>query len=295
MLHTLRYSPDNTLLAVGSNDNFVDVYNVHANYTHVCTCKGASSFITHLDFDVNSHFLQVNSGAAERLVFAVPRGSRVVDTAQREKLVWATWTCVLGDEVNGIWPKYAHTDDVNACDTAHGLVVTGDDWGKVKLFRFPCVTKGAKSREYKGHSAHVTNVRVSADASRVVSTGGGDRALLQWTLHLGGGAASVDGCESVDEDTDTDDESDDAAGVDSDLEREAAVCYERDVAKTATKAVSVSRGAVRTKAPEAKLTLQHVHGYRGYDCRFVRLPSRVCRQCLNIFSVEYMIAVCWDL
>ena len=31
-----------------------------------------------------------------------------------------------------------------------------------------------------GHSAHVTNVRFSADKQRVISTGGADHAVFQW-------------------------------------------------------------------------------------------------------------------
>ena len=57
---------------------------------------------------------------------------------------WASWTCVLGPEVNGVWEKSADTSDVNACDASFGaeVIVTGDDFGLVKLFRFPSLKKG---------------------------------------------------------------------------------------------------------------------------------------------------------
>lgn len=57
---------------------------------------------------------------------------------------WATWTSVLGPEVNGIWPKYTQVNDVNATDASFGdqAIVTGDDFGLVKLLRFPCIKKG---------------------------------------------------------------------------------------------------------------------------------------------------------
>ena len=57
---------------------------------------------------------------------------------------WATWTSVLGAEVNGIWPKYTQVNDINATDASFGdqVIVTGDDFGLVKLFRFPCIKKG---------------------------------------------------------------------------------------------------------------------------------------------------------
>lgn len=57
---------------------------------------------------------------------------------------WMTWTCVLGPEVNGIWPKYSNVNDINSVDANYSsaVLVTGDDFGLVKLLRFPCLKKG---------------------------------------------------------------------------------------------------------------------------------------------------------
>lgn len=71
-------------------------------------------------------------------------GKRVTRKEEIESIHWQSWTCVLGAEVNGVWEKYTDTTDVNASDTnfQHGVIVTGDDFGLVKLFRFPCIKKG---------------------------------------------------------------------------------------------------------------------------------------------------------
>lgn len=92
------------------------------------------------------------------------------------------WNSVLGDEVIGIWPRNADKADVNcACVTHAGLnIVTGDDFGLVKLFDFPCTEKFAKHKRYFGHSAHVTNIRFSYDDKYVVSTGGDDCSVFVW-------------------------------------------------------------------------------------------------------------------
>lgn len=50
---------------------------------------------------------------------------------------------VLGDEVIGIWSRNTDKADVTcACVSHSGLnIVTGDDFGMVKLFDFPCPEK----------------------------------------------------------------------------------------------------------------------------------------------------------
>ena len=49
----------------------VDLYSVEEEYTRVKTLRGASSFITHLDWTNDSRFIQINSGAGERLIYDV--------------------------------------------------------------------------------------------------------------------------------------------------------------------------------------------------------------------------------
>ncbi|GCB77462.1 hypothetical protein scyTo_0021101, partial [Scyliorhinus torazame] len=109
-------------------------------------------------------------------------GKHLTSKDEIKGIHWATWTCVLGPEVNGIWPKYTDITDINFVDANFGsaTLVSGDDFGLVKLFRFPCLKKGAKFRKYVGHSAHVTNVRWSYDFQWIISTGGADHSVFQW-------------------------------------------------------------------------------------------------------------------
>ena len=71
-------------------------------------------------------------------------GKRVTGKEETQAIQWASWTGVLGPDVNGIWPKYSQVNDVNTTDALfeRQVIATGDDFGLVKLFRFPSVKKG---------------------------------------------------------------------------------------------------------------------------------------------------------
>ncbi|GCB61884.1 hypothetical protein scyTo_0014405 [Scyliorhinus torazame] len=177
-IHDVSFSPNSMFLAVGSAENTVDFYDLTQGPTLNRTgyCKDIPSFVIQMDFSADSKHIQVSTGAYKRQVNEVPSGKQVTDQALIEKITWATWTSILGDEVLGIWPRNADKADVNcACVSHAGLnLVTGDDFGLVKLFDFPCTEKYAKHKRYFGHSAHVTNVRFSHDDKYVISAGGDD-------------------------------------------------------------------------------------------------------------------------
>ena len=72
-------------------------------------------------------------------MFSVPSGEVVQDAARLAEQVWSSWNTVLGPEMAGVWPAQATKADVNCADVnkAGNAVVTGDDFGFVKLFAFP--------------------------------------------------------------------------------------------------------------------------------------------------------------
>ncbi|XP_036887500.1 echinoderm microtubule-associated protein-like 5 isoform X3 [Sturnira hondurensis] len=281
-IHELKYSPDGTHLAVGCNDGSVDIYGVAQRYKKVGECVGSLSFITHLDWSSDSRYLQTNDGAGRRLFYRMPGGREVTNKEEIKGVHWASWTCVSGLEVNGIRPKYSDINDINSVDGNYigQVLVTADDYGIVKLFRYPCLRKGAKFKKYIGHSAHVTNVRWSHDYQWVISIGGADHSVFQWkfiperklkdALHIAPQESLVD---SNSDESDSD--LSDVPELDSEIEQETQLTYRRQVYKEDLPQLKeqykekqkTDTSKRRERAPENSIRLHFVHGYRGYDCR----------------------------
>uniref|UniRef100_A0A8C1GA98 Echinoderm microtubule-associated protein-like 1 n=1 Tax=Cyprinus carpio TaxID=7962 RepID=A0A8C1GA98_CYPCA len=186
-LSVMRFSPDGHFLAIGSHDNYIYIYAVAENgkkYSRVGKCSGHSSFITHLDWSVDSQYLVSNSGDYEILYWIPSVCKQVVSVETTRDIEWATFTCTLGFHVFGLWPDGSDGTDINAvCSSnAKRLLVTGDDFGKVHLFSFPCCQSRAPSHIYGGHSSHVTNVNFLQEDSHLISTGGKDMSVMQWRI-----------------------------------------------------------------------------------------------------------------
>ena len=186
----IKFSPGGDKLAVGSHDNFVDIYTV-PGLKRKGVCKGHSSFITHLDWSVDGSALHTNCGAYELLFWNGDTGAQVTGgaTAYKDE-EWASWTLVIGWPVQGIYPPVSDGTDINAVcrsvqkfgNDEYQLIATADDFGLVKVYRYPCLKKGAQGVLGKGHSSHVTNLRFTPNGQYLISTGGDDQCVMQWRV-----------------------------------------------------------------------------------------------------------------
>jgi microtubule-associated protein-like 6 len=116
------------------------------------------------------------------LYHSIDSGSQITNISSLRDVDWNTWTCVLGWPVQGIWPACASGDDINSCDVdkTKKVIVTSDDYSKVKLFRYPSPVERAAYNQYNGHSSHVTTVRFMSNNKYVISTGGNDKSIFQF-------------------------------------------------------------------------------------------------------------------
>ncbi|MBP3801902.1 MAG: EF-hand domain-containing protein, partial [Clostridia bacterium] len=184
----VKYSPDGSFLAVGGIDKDTDgfmhifIYDCNNQYKTTKKLKGHQARVTHIDWSADGEYIQSNSAAYELLYHSIDSGTQITNISSLRDVDWYTWTCVLGWPVQGIWPDCASGDDINSCDIdkTKRVIVTSDDYSKIKLFRYPSPVQRAAYNQYNGHSSHVTTVRFMSDNKYVISTGGNDKAIFQF-------------------------------------------------------------------------------------------------------------------
>ncbi|XP_037536437.1 echinoderm microtubule-associated protein-like 4 isoform X2 [Nematolebias whitei] len=187
-LSVMRFSVDGSMLAVGSHDNFIYLYTVSdrgRKYSRCGKCTGHSSYITHLDWSPDNHYIMSNSGDYEILYWDVTNGCELIrNRSECKDIDWATYTCVLGFHVFGVWPEGSDGTDINALMRSNNrnVIALADDFCKVHLFAYPCSKPKAPSRKYSAHSSHVTNVSFLFNDTHLISTGGKDTSIMQWRM-----------------------------------------------------------------------------------------------------------------
>lgn len=169
------YSPGSKYLVIGSHDDQIYLYDTKT-YKKPTKLSGHSSFITAIDWAIDSSYIRSVCGAYELLFFNIQTKKRDPSGASNTVgTVWADQTCKLGWNVQGIFPPGCDGSHINSCAMTKDqtMIASGDDYGLVCTYNNPCLDKHA-SGKYRGHSEHVTRVRFSDDSKYIMSTGGQD-------------------------------------------------------------------------------------------------------------------------
>jgi len=189
-IQELKYSPSGKTLAVGTHGSVICLLSTAGRqYAVKHVLGGHNSFITHLDWSADGKNMQSNDGAYELLFWdisedALQNSKQNTYAAKLRDVQWASQTCILGYPVQGVFDPQQDGSDINGVDASKNrkLLVTADDYGAVNLFRYPCAAEGNKSRSFEGHASHCVSARFTQDDSHVITTGGGDRAVLVWRV-----------------------------------------------------------------------------------------------------------------
>lgn len=194
-IEDLKFSPDGNMLAVGSHDGVIDFYSINkGRLRSYWRMDKHNSFITHLDWSEDSSYIHSNCANYEILYTNVL--GKKMDTSGRSSMRderWNTWTVTIGWHSEGVFRSEWDGTDVNKTDRSntkykdpvdddYNILATADDFSKIRLYRYPCITKNSDYVGGDGHSSHVTNVKWSKNDTYLYSTGGEDQCVFQWRV-----------------------------------------------------------------------------------------------------------------
>jgi WD40 repeat protein len=189
-IRDLKYSPNNVWLAVGAEPNVFELYSTQ-DYKRRANLKKHMGPVSHIDWSCDSQFVQASSEAQELLFFSAQDSQHLTELKHNiRNESWNTQNCVYSWALQGIWKDdLKEGTEVNIVDRSNNrffreyqAVATGDDRGRVQVYKFPCVQTNSQPLTAYGHSSLVSNVRWTVDDRYLISTGGEDQTIIIWEI-----------------------------------------------------------------------------------------------------------------
>ena len=183
----MKYSPNNELLAIGSVDFKIYIYNVLTGYGLNGVITQHNAPIANLDFSEDSAWLQANCNGMELAYYEADTGMFIPAASRLRDVIWSTQNCTMGWAVQGVWPPQRDGTDVLCTDSnifrgSEGVAtVTGDNYGRIQMFRYPVQSSFANAKRYRAASAPIRRVKFAGGDSYVVAIAGPDKTVFQYT------------------------------------------------------------------------------------------------------------------
>jgi len=179
----VKFSSEGDTIAAASYDNCVYLYDVAGGYVLRGIFDGHKAPVTHIDFSADGQFVRSNCEAFDLKYFDASTGQEAPAASKLKDTVWATDTCPLDWHMKGIHKQNSKSEISSVHKSNSGrLVAFGDETGSLKIRSFPAISTLAGERSCHGHVGRVCNVRFSCNDSMLISVGGRDRCIMQWSI-----------------------------------------------------------------------------------------------------------------
>ena len=181
-----KFTPSGDLLAFGASDGSIFIYDVKDSYSLSATINQHQAIITAIDFSEDSRWMQSTCAAFELNFFEADTGMYIPAASRLRDTVWATQNCPLSWSTQGMWKPQMDGTIITACESnlfrsGDGpVIVSGDNYGVIQLFRSPCVSAFAVGKRYRVSSNPVTRLRFCAGDATLLTLSAGDKAIMQW-------------------------------------------------------------------------------------------------------------------
>ncbi|EKX41071.1 hypothetical protein GUITHDRAFT_112805 [Guillardia theta CCMP2712] len=175
----LAVSPCETFLACGSADSSIYLFEIARRLEFVVALKGHMGFVSEIDWDVQSRYLQSTSSCEELKFWSlesrreVKRGNEVCD------LNWAKFTCRFGWAVQSCIPPVDTSILKVVCRQnvePYRYFCAGYEDGSIKLFPFPS-RNSTFCKSFQAISSNIQHLAFSFDDSLLVVASGNNPIL----------------------------------------------------------------------------------------------------------------------
>ena len=182
-IRVVKFSPDSNILAVGSEDSCVYIYNAKDNFSRRATFTVHKAPIMYLDFTADGSFLMSVDSTKRTFYSEASSGMHIPSPATLREEKWATWSSPVGWPVQGMWMSQPPGVVPTSAQRSWGgmLLAMGSTAGRLMLAHNPCQER-AGFISSSGHSGPISQVAWLAGDATIITTGAKDHAILQWRV-----------------------------------------------------------------------------------------------------------------
>ncbi|KAL3861137.1 hypothetical protein ACJMK2_007206 [Sinanodonta woodiana] len=182
----IEFSPDGIHLALGCNDGLISVYSVSEDtqFRKVKTLRGHTCAVQNLDWSSDSLYLQSVDEDLNVCFWDVGNSQQIKQAYVLRDMDWNTHNSTIAYNILGTWTVLEKGEQVNTVSRSNfrDLVLTGDDLGRIRLYKYPASKSKAEHLIFKPYSGNLVALTFSFDDTTVISCGGIDTSLIQWNV-----------------------------------------------------------------------------------------------------------------
>jgi microtubule-associated protein-like 6 len=181
-LTACKFSPDGEYMAVASEDASVYLYSCSEDYESIGKCRRHTGPVRRFDFSEDSKYLQTSGDDRELFFFNAGTAQAMGNLGAMKDVNFPPQSVPFGWGTAGAFSPMDDGSDVlcSGRSFSGNVLATGDNFGNLKLFRYPCWSLGAASHEFRAHGGRLGDVAFTNEDSHLITCGEDDRSLMQW-------------------------------------------------------------------------------------------------------------------
>ena len=193
----VKFSQDAEKLAVGYSDGSISIFALGVDekdqsvttkeYELISNCVKHELPIDSVDFSIEAEYIRSNSIAKDLAFFSADDGSLVENYQSMRDVEWETATCLYTWHSKNCHRSIYNDEEITAIDAPRKevktTIVSGTNFGFVRLHAFPCVHEDSEFHRYFAHTGQVNKIAYTPDSKYLFSIGKHDKCIIQWLSH----------------------------------------------------------------------------------------------------------------